>query len=160
MTIDKNEILFNLSNDDGGGIRLLAPRDSRIEIVNNFINHNVAGDHGGGLALDDASDVFIVNNTIVENASTSTSEDAEKAVALSSCAPVFTDQITCPRGAGLTTTPHSANFSPADGSTFSDPVLVNNIFWRNTSYYWGLLPPELGVPEGQFGLVPAGGPPG
>ncbi|MCP3988970.1 MAG: hypothetical protein GY724_07840 [Actinomycetia bacterium] len=160
VTIDKNEILFNLSNDDGGGIRLLAPRDSRIEIVNNFINHNVAGDHGGGLALDDASDVFIVNNTIVENASTSTSEDAEKAVALSSCAPVFTDQITCPRGAGLTTTPHSANFSPADGSTFSDPVLVNNIFWRNTSYYWGLLPPELGVPEGQFGLVPAGGPPG
>lgn len=124
VTIERNVIQGNLSNDDGGGIRLLAPRDSRIDITNNMVVNNVATDIGGGIALDDASNVRIVNNTIANNETTATAIDSDH----------------LPHGAGLSTTPNSTLFQatlPVGAPTFSRPVtFVNNIFWNNRAFGW------------------------
>jgi hypothetical protein len=134
VDITHNLIEDNLSNDDGGGIRLLRPLTSHINIVDNIIDRNVATDFGGGIALDDASDVDIVNNTIADNISTATAEDADR----TSCDPV-PPQETCPHGAGLVSEDNSPAFQamlPPGSPTFSDPVLFNNIFWNNEAFYW------------------------
>ena len=145
VTVERNRIQGNVSNDDGGGIRLLNPVAGRVRIVNNLIVNNLATDTGGGIALDDALNVQIVNNTVAKNISTATAEDADR----TSCNPPQFG--TCPHGAGLVSERHSqalldtvinANPKPAYctgtvncTSNFSNPVLFNNIFWRNQAYY-------------------------
>jgi hypothetical protein len=133
VVIERNLVQFNVSNDDGGGIRLLQPVDGRIDIRNNMVVNNVATDTGGGIALDDALEVTIVNNTIAGNISTATAEDADR----TSCAPMNT-WASCPHGAGLTAEGHSQALRDAFGladDSFSDPVLINNIFRRNRAYH-------------------------
>src|SRR6202012_589784 len=44
-----------------------------IEVVNNIIANNVAGWDGGGISLQDALDVNIINNTGISNDSTASS---------------------------------------------------------------------------------------
>jgi hypothetical protein len=133
VTVEANLIQSNASNDDGGGIRLLKPLDARVDIINNMIVNNLAADTGGGLALDDASNVFIINNTIAVNVSTSTAEDAVIAAAGGPCVSC----TTVPSVGGLSAHTHSDAFNPADGSTFSDPVMFNNLFWDNQAFWWG-----------------------
>lgn len=123
VTINNNLIQANMSNDDGGGIRLLRPRDFPINIINNIIVNNVATDFGGGISLDDASNVSIVNNTVAKNVGTSTAEDSDG----------------LPHAAGLASEANSAAFQaslPAGSPDFSDPVMFNNIFWDNQAYTW------------------------
>lgn len=130
--IERNLIQGNVSNDDGGGIRLLTPVDGRVRIASNLIVDNLATDAGGGISLDDALRVEIVNNTIARNVSTATAEDADR----TSCAPA--ENATCPHGAGLVSEMHSAGLIAARGlraDSFSDPVLFNNIFWKNEAFY-------------------------
>ncbi|MDI6893745.1 MAG: IPT/TIG domain-containing protein [Bacillota bacterium] len=118
VDIYNNLIAGNVANDDGGGIRLLQPRDYRINIYNNFIVNNVSTDLGGGIALDDASMVVICNNTIAKNITTATAEDSDGR----------------PHAAGLVSETHSDAFRatlPPDDPGFSNPVLFNNIFWDN-----------------------------
>lgn len=133
VTIERNLIQANSSDDDGGGINLLGPLDSRIEIRNNMIVNNHAADLGGGVSLDDASNVVIVNNTIARNDTTASATDSVPGV---------------PRGAGLVSQAHSPVFqaSPlAAGTTFSNPrALFNNIFWENQAYTLDLIGQELG----------------
>ena len=82
---------------------------------------NVATDIGGGIALDDSSNVRIVNNTIADNATTATAEDSDGE----------------PHGAGLASEPHGSlpgDLPPGRGD-FSNPVaLFNNIFWQNQAF--------------------------
>ncbi|MEW6582813.1 MAG: IPT/TIG domain-containing protein, partial [Actinomycetota bacterium] len=124
VTIDANWIQGNLSHDDGAGIRLLRPLTSRIRITNNMVVSNIATDIGGGIALDDAANVEIVNNTIADNASTSTAIDADGQ----------------PHSAGLVTYYHSTPFLAAlraddpGAANFSDPSLFNNVFWQNKAW--------------------------
>lgn len=153
VTIERNLVEANQSNDDGGGIMLLQPLTDTVIIRNNMIAANLATDFGGGIHLDNASSVEIVNNSIANNVSTSTAVDADTTPA---CIPA--DGFTCPHAAGLTSSPYGAGFDPGDGTTFSDPVLFNNIFWGNESFYWGTLPPpEPGLPDdGTLGLISAG----
>jgi len=127
VDIYNNLIQSNLSNDDGGGLRLLQPWDYSIRIFNNMIVNNVATDMGGGLAFDDASDVIMVNNTIAKNANTSTAEDSDG----------------LPHAAGMVAEEYSAAFTTylinAYGSAapgFVDPVQFNNAFWSNQMYTW------------------------
>jgi hypothetical protein len=145
VTIERNRAQGNVSNDDGGGIRLLSPVEGRVRIVNNMIVNNLATDTGGGLALDDALNVQIVNNTVARNISTATAEDADR----STCSPPLNG--TCPHGAGLTSERHSeALRNEAIDPTvkpgyctgtvnctddFSNPVLFNNIVWDNKAYF-------------------------
>jgi hypothetical protein len=139
VNIEDNWFHLNVAGDDGGGIRLLDVLASTITIVNNIVANNVAGDFGGGLALDTASDVYIVNNTIVGNASTHTAEDSVLGEA---------------HAAGIASELHSDLFIPPDGSTFSDPVLFNNILWDNLAYRWDNPPPTEGDEEAGFRLIP------
>ena len=129
VDIDHNLIQSNLSNDDGGGIRLLNPGTFRVNITNNMVVNNVATDLGGGMSLDDASDVVIVNNTIARNISTATAEDSDHLA----------------HGAGLVSEGYSGPFADSLGlscppvgadTCFVDPVLFNNIFWENRAYTW------------------------
>jgi IPT/TIG domain-containing protein len=134
VDIERNLIQENLSNDDGGGIRLMDTFDHAINIVNNMIVNNVATDTGGGIAMEDGFAVTLVNNTVAKNISTATAEDADR----STCAPA-NPLGTCPHGAGLFSEPNSAEamtqYSPPED--FSQPVaLFNNIFRENQSYYW------------------------
>jgi len=131
IDIERNLIQGNVSNDDGGGVRLLQPVDGRIRILNNLIVNNLATDTGGGISLDDALNVQIINNTIARNVSTGTAEDADR----STCNPPLNG--TCPHGAGLTSEPHSAALMAAKrpSTNFSNPLLFNNIFWQNEAFY-------------------------
>lgn len=145
VDIDKNHILFNVSNDDGGGIRFLMAGKEIFNITNNIIADNVAADLGGGISLDDATDVRIINNTIVKNISTATAQDSDGN----------------PHGAGLTSEGHSAPFMaslPAGSSDFSNAVLLNNIFWDNRAYRFhfqtGTLDPDYQVIDMEvFGVL-------
>jgi hypothetical protein len=130
VEIYANLVQGNLANDDGGGIRLLRAGSFLIRIYNNFIVNNVATDIGGGIALDDASHVVIMNNTIAKNATTATAEDSDR----------------LPHGAGLVSENHSAPFQatlPPGSPPFSNPVLVNNLFWDNRAYHFDLVRGEL-----------------
>ena len=135
VLIARNRIQGNVSNDDGGGIRLLQPVDGAVRIENNMVVNNLATDTGGGMALDDAMRVEIVNNTVAKNISTATAEDADR----STCNPPANG--TCAHAAGLVSEPHSAALVAAKGlncgadACFSNPVLFNNIFWENQAYY-------------------------
>ncbi|MHB1159652.1 MAG: IPT/TIG domain-containing protein [Chloroflexota bacterium] len=123
VDIHSNLIQGNLSNDDGGGIRLLVPMRYRINITNNMVVDNVATDLGGGIALDDAPDVVIANNTIAKNITTATAEDSDGN----------------PHAAGLSSEPHSPALMqtlPWGSPNFSDPVLFDNIFWDNLAGSW------------------------
>jgi hypothetical protein len=146
VTIERNRVQGNVSNDDGGGIRLLIPIEGKVRIANNMIVNNLATDSGGGLALDDALNVQVVNNTVARNISTATAEDADR----STCQAGL-DGGTCPHGAGLVSEYHSEALraeaiEPASKpgyctgtvnctDDFSNPVLFNNIFWQNNAFH-------------------------
>jgi len=152
VVIDRNLIQGNYGVDDGGGIRLLMPNGEdvrshpsdptawyKIGIYNNFIVNNVSGDSGGGISLDDAARVEILHNTIAHNASTATSVGA-----FSSGVGV---QDSTPQPAGMDSVPHSDNlrnaFGPGYEQEFSNPLLANNIFYRNLSFYWHVDPTQF-----------------
>jgi hypothetical protein len=149
----------------------------------------VAGLAGGGISLQDAARVNIVNNTIAHNDSTATTGEAFcSATEPVSCNP----NQSFPRTAGIVSFGHSAtlldhiNGLPATTPAqlinkarygwFSNPVMANNIIWENRSFYfvidetgdvpvYGLLP-DIGAGDAPvfddmavYGLA-AGAPPG
>lgn len=143
VRIEGNLIQGNLTSaGSGAGIRAFAvnaddvrqsPADdttwNKLEIVNNIIVNNVAGVHGGGISLQDVLRASIINNTIVNNDSTATGALAFAAGATNST----------PQPAGVASAPHSAALqgliARAGEPTYSNPVLLNNIIWRNRSFY-------------------------
>ncbi len=139
VVIERNQILYNLSGDDGGGIMALFPLNDPITVVNNFIANNVATDIGGGMHLAHSGNAAtaVVHNTFANNMSVSGAGDSggmDCDGAAPAAGGVGNGLNTCPRAGGFTTEPHSADFllfGPADLSTFSDPDLRNNIFWNN-----------------------------
>ena len=125
-----------MTNDDGGGIRLLQPRDDAITITNNMIVNNISTDFGAGIALDDASNVSIVNNTIARNVNTSTAFDSDNQ----------------PHGAGIIAEAYSAAFEatlPVTNPGHPDPVMFNNIICENKSFEWDSVNAVL-VDPGEF----------
>lgn len=123
VTIDGNRIQANVSNDDGGGIRLLNPARHVVNMTNNIVANNVATDHGGGIALDDAPYVLLANNTIAYNLTTNTAEDRSNA----------------PQAAGLTSELHGTPLKaalPAGAPDFSSPTMFNNVLWGNLAGTW------------------------
>ncbi|HWW03791.1 choice-of-anchor D domain-containing protein [Collimonas sp.] len=133
----------------------------QVNVTNNIITNNVAGWAGGGVSLQDAVRVNFVNNTIVSNDSTASAgvlfntDAATKANvgppncttvgANTTCSPTTTSQY---EPAGLETARHTTNLITAftvpsvacpaglpNCTTFSNPVLSNNLFWQNRSFY-------------------------
>ena len=122
-TIDHNYIGDNLGGDDGGGIRLLMPGKAPINITDNMITNNVSAHEGGGIALDDAPNVRIVNNTIAKNVTTATSPTSNG----------------LPAPAGISTTRNSKLLQaslPAGSDIFSNPLVLNNILYDNRAGSW------------------------
>lgn len=176
VTINRNLIQGNLAGDDGAGIRTLlasgqdvarSPSDNtawyRIDILNNIIVNNVSGDAGGGISLDDAASVNIINNTIAYNDTTSTFEDAFGAAChpfaeaegqCTSGTPGGIQTTTPPQGAGINARVHSFRlqqaFGPGFEQTFTNPVIYNNIIWHNRAFHW-----DASLNGGLGGLAPA-----
>jgi uncharacterized repeat protein (TIGR01451 family) len=118
VTIHDNLVQANMANDDGGGIRFLMAGNFPMTVYNNMIVNNVSTHEGGGLALDDAPKVRLYNNTIVKNVTTATAVTSDGQ----------------PAPAGLSTGANSALLQatlPAGSPAFSNPLLLNNIFWDN-----------------------------
>lgn len=106
----------------------------KIQLFNNIIVNNIAGNAGGGVAAYNAVDVDIIHNTISNNDSTAT------ATATVEGGPA----LTVPTVAGLAYRMHSAALyaamgeTPPAGAVVLDqyPLLVNNIITGNRSFHW------------------------
>jgi hypothetical protein len=144
----------------GGGLQP-APGTSvwnTVRVTNNIIANNVAGWDGGGVALQDALDVDLINNTIVSNDTTASSGvlfNTLGAPLAGSTGPTCTSNCgtkSAPQPAGLVAIGNSpiltASFAgigtitcPANHpncTTFSYPYLANDVFWQNRSFYIGV----------------------
>ncbi|HET8600583.1 MAG TPA: IPT/TIG domain-containing protein, partial [Segeticoccus sp.] len=134
--IGGNVISANLSSDDGGGIRLLQVSGSHISkanpetisITNNTVSNNVSAHEGGGIALDDAAFVEIVGNTIVKNLTTATAITSDGQPAPTGLATMANSEPLQARLRNATLFPGSSNLA---STTFSKPVLLDNVFWDN-----------------------------
>ena len=129
VSIHENLIQANLANDDGGGIRfLMSATDCNTSatnmqpcaqnVFNNMIVNNVSTHEGGGIALDDAPNVRIFNNTIMKNVTTATAATSNGQ----------------PAPAGISTGANSALLQaalPGSAPAFSDPLLFNDILYDN-----------------------------
>ena len=136
VAVYNNLIQSNLGNDDGGGVRVLMANNAAISIFNNFIVNNISTDEGGGIALDSATNVRVMNNTVMKNLTTATAATSDGT----------------PKPAGLSTVPNSPS-----------PVLFNNVFWDNRAGSWngvtvgGIGLPGTGAPNlWDLGVVGAG----
>ncbi|WP_341316742.1 choice-of-anchor Q domain-containing protein [Paraburkholderia sp. IMGN_8] len=155
---------LRLQNVNGTDVqRSPSNRDAwyQVSVINNIIADNVAGWAGGGVSLQDAVRVNFVNNTVVSNDATAsagvlfnTSAATQANVgppncttvgAETTCNPITTSQY---QPAGLETARHTSNFIAAftnpgvvcptgqpNCTTFSNPVLTNNLFWQNRTFY-------------------------
>ncbi|MFC5475521.1 choice-of-anchor D domain-containing protein [Paraherbaspirillum soli] len=132
-----------------------------VDVTNNIVANNVAGWAGGGVSLQDAVSVNFINNTIVSNDSTATAgvlfntaaaaqanvgpPNCTTVGAETTCNPTTTSQY---EPAGLETARHTSNFiaafttpgvacpaGQANCTTFSNPLMTNNLFWQNRSFY-------------------------
>ena len=130
-----------------------------VKVTNNIIANNVAGWDGGGVSLQDALAVNIVNNTIVSNDSTAssgvlfTSLFAPLASTPGTNCTVNNGSQSCPQVAGLVSITDSpvlqanlpTGFSCPTGhgsagscTHYSVPLLANNVIWQNRSFFIGV----------------------
>ncbi len=114
----QNRIAQNIGNDDGGGIRFLMAGNWPEKVENNEIVNNVSTHEGGGISLNDTSNITIDNNTIAGNITTATAVTSNGQPA---AAGISLDRLSDPLQTSL----------PAGSSTFTNPVLFNNILWDN-----------------------------
>ncbi len=155
-----NLIQGNLAGaGDGGGVRLAfingqeVVGDSRgrnwhtVDLLNNLIVNNVAGLAGGGVSLQDALKVNILNNTIAHNDSTATAGEA--------FAPGSPNEST-PQPAGIVSRSHSSQLEALlERSAFAGyprPDITNTIVWQNRAFHF-VIDPTQEPPF--YGLLPA-----
>jgi hypothetical protein len=179
LVINANLILGNAAEaGTGGGIAFQNVNGSEVItfpntptqwysplVTNNIIANNVAGWDGGGVSLEDALNINLVNNTIVSNDTTATAGVLFNALG----APLASQQgPTCtancgtqsqPQPAGIVVIPNSAVLSanfPTTGitcpaghyvgttalkgtcMTAGYPELYNNLIWKNASFNIGV----------------------
>ncbi|HET7475665.1 MAG TPA: SdrD B-like domain-containing protein [Dermatophilaceae bacterium] len=137
VTIDANVIQANLANDDGGGIRLLQVSGSNmtrttrgtVDITNNTVANNVSAHEGGGIAIDDAVFVNVVNTTVTKNITTATAVTSN---GVAVAAGLTTGAISAPLQARLNTAFSGNNLLTGSQKLgFSRPTLLNDVFWDN-----------------------------
>jgi large repetitive protein len=148
----------NAGTGDGAGVLLrsingldvtAAPTNPaawyHIELFNNIIVNNVAGLAGGGIAIQDAAKVTMINNTVAHNDSTATAN-----LAFSPATPNQSN----PQPAGIVSSRFSLGLCQAFGELancprFSNPVMENNIVLNNRSMFWQVNT-ALPVPIGEL----------
>lgn len=99
-----------------------------VDLFDNIIVNNHAGDTGAGIAIQDAIDVRILNNTIAHNDATATVGSLFDTVANSSAA-LARD------GAGIALFGHASDVLLAE-QPVAGPEMQNNILWENRKFYW------------------------
>ena len=142
VTIDSNTLVANQSNDDGGGIRFLMAGNFPEMVSNNIIANNLSTHEGGGVALDDAPNVTLVNNTIVKNITTATAatNSASGNIRLANPAGLSTGGNSVQlQGCVNAATCNGQPPMPANSPNWSKPRLLNNIFADNRAG-WAELP--------------------
>ncbi|MEW6218951.1 MAG: hypothetical protein AB1634_05365 [Thermodesulfobacteriota bacterium] len=137
----------NAGAGDGGGIALAFVNGTDVaaaptrpaswyrgQLYDNIIVNNVAGYAAGGLSIQDALYVDILNNTIANNDSTAT-----VGAAFSPNDP----NLTIPQPAGVVSRQHITLTGVPDPGLptrwtldFSRPALMNNIIFHNRSFSW------------------------
>jgi hypothetical protein len=157
-----------LQGINGGDVLAFPTSPSRwnhVVITNNIITNNVTGWDGAGISLLDALNADIVNNTIASNDSTASSGVLFNTIGAplassqgSNCVQIGSTTHSCPQPAGLVSVQNSAILTanlPATIScpaghynspgasngtcrTVSYPLLDNNVFWQNRSFYIGV----------------------
>jgi hypothetical protein len=130
---------------------------NNVLVTNNIISNNIAGWDGAGVSLQDALNVNLINNTIASNDTTASAGvlfNTLGAPLASSQGPTCTANCgttSAPQPAGLVTMQHSgvlASVIPTTGLTcptghpncanISSPLLANDVFWQNRSFYIGV----------------------
>ena len=159
VTVTQNLIQGNNAEAGaGGGVRLYqvngldvsrSPTNTngwnQVSLVNNMIANNVAAYAGGGVSLQDALRVSAINNTIANNDSTGTNQEALPAG----------DSVSNPQPAGVVSHATSTAITSLLSGTlltnnrFSNATLINNIIWHNRSFCWAITGP---TPPNNFGL--------
>jgi hypothetical protein len=135
------------------------PNWNTVTVTNNIIANNVAGWDGGGVSLQDALAVNLINNTIVSNDTTASAGVLFNTLGapLASAPGVVTSGQTAngttslPQPAGLVTMQNSVNLTstfpglhivcPANHpncTSISFPYLANDVFWQNRSFNIGV----------------------
>lgn len=117
VDIYANEIQGNLANDDGGAIRFLMAGNYPMNVTNNVITSNVSTHEGAGIAIDDAPNVRIANNTIMDNITTATA--------------VTSDGLPAPSGIATGANSDQLRATLPGQPQYSYPVLFNNVLWNN-----------------------------
>ncbi len=118
VDIYANRIQGNLANDDGGGIRFLQAGNFPMNVHDNVIAGNISTHEGGGIGINDAPDVRIYNNTIMDNITTATAVTSNGQ----------------PAPAGVSTSANSSQLQatlPSGAPSFSNPLMFDNILWDN-----------------------------
>ncbi|MEK7321349.1 MAG: Ig-like domain-containing protein [Pseudomonadota bacterium] len=145
----------------------------QVSVTNNIIANNVAGWAGGGVSIQDAVYVNFINNTVVSNDSTASAGVLFNTAAASqanvppptncttvgaetTCDPITTSTY---QPAGLETARHTQNLLGAFNGqsvncpaglpgckTYSNPVIANNLFWQNRSFYIKVGALDQGIP--------------
>ncbi len=128
-----------------------------ITVTNNIIANNVAGWDGAGVSLQDALSVNLVNNTIMSNDTTASAGPLFNTLG----APLASASgPTCTSNCGTTSLPQPAGLVSVNNSSplitamnglkitcptghpnctkFSYPLLSNDVFWQNRSFYIGV----------------------
>jgi large repetitive protein len=132
---------------------------NRVDILNNVIVNNGVGVAGGGISLQDAANVNIVNNTIAMNDSYGTASRAfqgsTNTTQAANCASnptpgcLVISESTVQNGAGIAAYGHSPGLLGRLGSFnlaqqilagkarfFSDAQIINSVVEGNRSYHW------------------------
>jgi hypothetical protein len=139
-----------------------------ILVQNNIIANNVAGLDGAGVSLQDALVVNFVNNTVISNDSTASAGIlfntlfAPLASSLGKSCVQANGTQSCPQVAGLVSVPNSPGLIaslPAEGITcpaghsncaaISNPILDNDVFWQNRSFFISVGPLGQGMQNQQ-----------
>jgi hypothetical protein len=129
-----------------------------VNVTNNIIVNNVSGWDGAGVSLQDALAVNLINNTIASNDSTGSAGVLFNTLGAplsgspgSNCIQSGSTTASCPQVAGLVTTQHSPTLLETlagrsltcptghpNCAKMSYPVLDNDLFWQNRSFYIGV----------------------
>ena len=164
VTVDANLLQGNHAGaGHGGGIRTQqvngvdvanAPNNPnawwRLTITNNMIVNNVAGYSGGGISLQDTARSSVINNTVMNNDSTSTvgaTFTAGPNTSVNQPAGISSERHSTGAN-GLATAFVPATSQNAPYRVFSNPALTNNIVYHNRAFHYD-------GSGGTAGLVPA-----
>src|SRR5262249_42622488 len=141
-------------------------RWNSVSLTNNIIVNNVAGWDGGGVSFLDALAVNFINNTVMNNDSTAsagmlfTTIGAPLASTGGTNCTNGTATASCPQPGGVVSIQNSTvlatNLAGAGAitcpaghgpqcSTYSVPLLYNDVFYHNRSFYIGVGGPGLGT---------------